>query len=307
MAPLVWLVTGASAGIGAALVDEIVRRGDIVIAANRQVDQMADRASENVSLLELDITSGSKVIASKVKEAWQIFGHIDVLVNNAGAFLFAPFEDISDDDAERIFQTNVFGQLHMTRAILPFFRQQGSGTITFTASDQLWGNMPYTTYYNMTKWTNSSFAESLHKEVSSLGIRCVAFECGGVATRLFEPREKDKVASEQNKEDKSPIEAYVPGLTAASQDLAEWGMPPGDPAKVAKAMADVVKGEGMAAGRVWSSRIALGSDSLRWWKIKKQQEAVVMDRWEDVTLSTDRDDAVLSDKLDHFALISGAE
>lgn len=94
MAPLVWLVTGASAGIGAALVEEIVRRGDKVIAANRQVDQMADRASENVSLLELDITSGSKVIASKVKEAWQIFGHIDVLVNNAGTFLFAPFEDI---------------------------------------------------------------------------------------------------------------------------------------------------------------------------------------------------------------------
>ena len=94
MAPLVWLVTGASAGIGAALVEEVVRRGDKVIAANRQVNQMADRASENVSLLELDITSGSKVIASKVKAAWQIFGHIDVLVNNAGTFLLAPFEDI---------------------------------------------------------------------------------------------------------------------------------------------------------------------------------------------------------------------
>lgn len=159
----------------------------------------------------------------------------------------------------------------------------------------------------MTKWTNSSFAESLHKEVSSLGIRCVAFECGGAATRLFEPREKDKVASEQNKEDKGHIEAYVPGLTATSQAIAEHGTPPGDPAKVAQAMADVVKGEGLAAGRAWSSRIALGSDSLRWWKLKRQQEAVVMDRWEDVTLSTDRDDVVFSDKLDHFALIAGAE
>lgn len=167
--------------------------------------------------------------------------------------------------------------------------------------------MPYTTYYNMTKWTNSSFAESLHKEVSALGIRCVAFECGGVATRLFEPREKDKVASKRNDEDKTPIEAYVPGFTAASQDLAEWGIPPGEPTKVAKAMADVVRGEGIAAGRVWSSRIALGSDSLRWQKIKRQQEAVVMERWEDVTLSTDRDDAVPSDKLDRFALIAGAE
>ena len=195
----------------------------------------------------------------------------------------------------------------MTRAILPFFRQQGSGTITFTASNQLWGNMPYTTYYNMTKWTNSSLAESLHKEVSSLGIRCVAFECGGVATRLFEPRDKDRVRPEQDRENKTPIEAYVPGFTAASQDLAAWGMPPGDPVKVAKVMADVVKGEGLAAGRAWSSRIALGSDSLRWRKIKVQQEAVVMDRWEDVALSTDRDDAVPSDKLDRFALIAGAE
>lgn len=195
----------------------------------------------------------------------------------------------------------------MTRAILPFFRQQGSGTITFTASNQLWGNMPYTTYYNMTKWTNSSLAESLHKEVSSLGIRCVAFECGGVATRLFQPREKDKVSSEQNKKENTPIESYVPGFTAASHDLAEWGMPPGDSAKVARAMTDVVKCEGMAAGRVWSSRIALGSDSLRWWKIKREQEAIVMDRWEDVTLSTDRDDVVPSDKLDHFALIAGAQ
>lgn len=94
MAPLVWLVTGASAGIGAALVDEIVRRGDKVIAANRQVSQMADRASENVSLFELDVTSGPKVIADKVKEAWQIFGHIDVLVNNAGKFILGPFEEV---------------------------------------------------------------------------------------------------------------------------------------------------------------------------------------------------------------------
>ena len=159
----------------------------------------------------------------------------------------------------------------------------------------------------MTKWTNSSLAESLHKEVSSLGIRCVAFECGGVATRLFEPRDKDRVRPEQDRENKTPIEAYVPGFTAASQDLAAWGMPPGDPVKVAKVMADVVKGEGLAAGRAWSSRIALGSDSLRWRKIKVQQEAVVMDRWEDVALSTDRDDAVPSDKLDRFALIAGAE
>lgn len=94
MAPLVWLVTGVSTGVGKDLISELSSRGDKVIAANRQVHQLADRASEDIFLLELDLTSGYEVIADKVKEAWRVFGHIDVLMNNAGAFLISPFEDM---------------------------------------------------------------------------------------------------------------------------------------------------------------------------------------------------------------------
>ncbi|KAH7313618.1 hypothetical protein B0I35DRAFT_480295 [Stachybotrys elegans] len=305
MAPLVWLVTGASAGIGAALVGEIVRRGDKVIAANRQVEQMADRASENVSLLELDLTSGPKLIASKVKEAWGIFGHIDVLVNNAGNFAFAPFEDTSGDVADRLFQTNLFGHLEVTRAILPFFREQGSGCITFTSSSQVWGNMPYTSIYSMAKSAISSFAESLHKEVSSLGIRCVAFEVGGVATRIFEPRQKDQTEGQNTTS--GPSEAYAPGMAGVSNAMAQWGAPPGDVVKTAKAMVDVVTGEGKAAGKVWSSRIVLGSDAVAWARLKQQQASLVTDRWEDVSVGTDRDDAVVSDALHPYVLMPGAQ
>ena len=85
MAPLVWLVTGTTSGIGAALVNEIVARGDKVIASGRKIEErLGQLKSDNVALLELDIAAGSTTITTKIKEAWDIFGHVDVLVNNAG-------------------------------------------------------------------------------------------------------------------------------------------------------------------------------------------------------------------------------
>jgi NADP-dependent 3-hydroxy acid dehydrogenase YdfG len=85
MAPLVWLVTGATSGIGAALIDQIVARGDKVIASGRKVEQrLAHLKSENLALLELDITARPAEIEVQVKKAWDFFGHIDVLMNNAG-------------------------------------------------------------------------------------------------------------------------------------------------------------------------------------------------------------------------------
>lgn len=210
----------------------------------------------------------------------------------------------SADVAHRMFQTNLFGHLEMTRAILPFFRKQGSGCITFTSSNQIWGNLPYTSLYNMTKSATSSFAECLHKEVSSLGIRCVAFECGGAATRFFEPREKDQAAGHNTAS--GPSEAYVPGVTAISNTLVEWGMPPGDPAKMATAMVNVVRDEGNAKGRTWSSRIALGSDAVRWARLKARHESLVLDRWETISVQTDRDGAVLSEALDPYVWMPGA-
>lgn len=85
MAPLVWLVTGTTSGIGAALVSEIVARGDKVIASGRRVqERIGHLQSENVALLELDITADFKTLTAKVIEAWAIFGRVDVLMNNAG-------------------------------------------------------------------------------------------------------------------------------------------------------------------------------------------------------------------------------
>jgi len=85
MAPLIWLITGSTSGIGAALVDHIVSRGDKVIASGRRVEErIGNLKSENVALLELDITADSSTIKAQIGRAWETFGHIDVVVNNAG-------------------------------------------------------------------------------------------------------------------------------------------------------------------------------------------------------------------------------
>jgi NADP-dependent 3-hydroxy acid dehydrogenase YdfG len=85
MAPQVFLVTGTTSGIGAALVDHIAARGDKVIATGRKAEQrLGHLKSDNVAVLELDITAGKEVIKTQIKKAWEIFGHIDYLLNNAG-------------------------------------------------------------------------------------------------------------------------------------------------------------------------------------------------------------------------------
>jgi NADP-dependent 3-hydroxy acid dehydrogenase YdfG len=85
MAPLVWLVTGSTSGIGAALIEHIVSRGDKVIASGRKVEQkLGHLKSDNLALLELDITASFAEISAQINKAWNIFGHIDILMNNAG-------------------------------------------------------------------------------------------------------------------------------------------------------------------------------------------------------------------------------
>jgi NADP-dependent 3-hydroxy acid dehydrogenase YdfG len=85
MAPLVWLITGATSGLGEALVSRIVARGDRVVATGRQAEQrLASLRSDNVAVVDLDVSASRESVEAQVKKAWEAFGQIDVLVNNAG-------------------------------------------------------------------------------------------------------------------------------------------------------------------------------------------------------------------------------
>ncbi|KAM0255355.1 hypothetical protein ACHAQJ_005875 [Trichoderma viride] len=315
MPPTVWFVTGTTSGIGAAIVDHIISRGDKIIASGRNIEKkLGHLKSDNVALLELDVAAGKSVVEIQVKKAWEIFGHIDVLINNAGISAFKTAEDADDNFVNQLFQVNVFGQLHMSQAILPFFRAQGHGTIAFTSSGCAWGALPFLGHYCMTKAALSSFAESLHKEVSHQGINCVAFDIGGFPTRLAQPREQDDGTALEKTEPvsvpSSPVSEPYVGIFGQYMGLFtpdhSWVVP-GDPNKAASAMVDVIQRQGAAAGRSWAARVVLGSDSLAYATKRREEELQLLGKWKDVSVSTDAKKFVLKPGYEKYIVVAGVE
>src|SRR5882724_10728289 len=127
----VWLVTGAGRGLGAEIAKAALAAGDRVVATGRnreQVEQAFAGEGDRVLALALDVTDEAQAVAA-VNAAVERFGHIDVLVNNAGYGLAGMFEENTPEAIERQYATNVFGLMHVTRAVLPVMRRQRSGRI----------------------------------------------------------------------------------------------------------------------------------------------------------------------------------
>ncbi|KAJ4328899.1 hypothetical protein N0V84_000687 [Fusarium piperis] len=298
MAPLVWLITGATSGIGASLIEQVAARGDKVIASGRNVEKrLGHLKSDKIALLELDITSTLVDLKKKIEKAWEIFGKIDVLMNNAGMSAMRSAEEADDALTNTVFQVNFFGHIRVTQAILPLFRAQGSGCIAFTSSGSAWTPFPFMSLYAASKAAMSTWVDALHKEVRPLGIRCVSFELGGFPTNLGQPREPSDSGFGANG---PAIGAYTPLFTSLVTTFAtnpEVHMP-GDVKKGANAIVDVVKGEGLAAGKSWAVRVALGSDGLGLARQRCEEQLELIQAWEDFSSSTDREgaDGSLSNK-----------
>ncbi|KAK6840979.1 hypothetical protein PG995_004519 [Apiospora arundinis] len=285
----VWLVTGATSGVGEALVTQILSRGDKVIASGRNVELRLGpktHVSPDLAFLELDITAPQLEIDAQVKKAWHIFGRIDVLFNNAGRSALKAAEEAEDADVNEMFQVNVFGPMRMTRAVFPFLRAQGGGCVAFTSSSTAWASLPFMTHYASSKAALSVYVEALHKESIPLGIRCVAFECGGMPTLLGQPREEAKGAFGAQPD----IEGYQPQFAELMGVFAKFGMDmmPGDLVKVATTMVDVVKREGRAEGKPWATRVPLGSDGWGFASQKVEEHRKVLDEWRGISFGTDR-------------------
>jgi NAD(P)-dependent dehydrogenase (short-subunit alcohol dehydrogenase family) len=167
------LVTGASSGIGEATAERLVEAGYKVFGTSRRSVPARPRSFEMVTL---DVTSARSVEAA-VKEVIERAGRIDVLVNNAG-FGVAPAgaEESSIEQAQSIFDTNFFGMVRMTRAVLPQMRQQGGGRIINIGSVLGFLPMPYGALYAATKHAIEGYSESLDHEVRTRGIRVSVIE-----------------------------------------------------------------------------------------------------------------------------------
>jgi len=125
----VWLITGCSTGFGREIAIATRRRGDLVIATARKLSALDDLKQLGCETFALDITADDAAVKKVVEAAAAIHGRIDILVNNAGVAFTKVVEETSASDVEWLFNTNIFGLLRVTRAVLPFMRAQRSGVI----------------------------------------------------------------------------------------------------------------------------------------------------------------------------------
>src|SRR5436190_11915177 len=169
------LVTGASSGIGEAAARELLAAGFTVYGTSRKA--VAGEQRGGVTFLPLDVTDDVSVAAA-VGEVLARSGHIDVLVNNAGFGVTGAAEESSVEQARALFETNVFGLMRVTRAVLPVMRAQGSGRIINVSSIVGLIPVPFMALYASSKHALEGYSESLDHEVREHGVRVLLVEPG---------------------------------------------------------------------------------------------------------------------------------
>ncbi|MBD2329128.1 SDR family oxidoreductase [Alkalinema sp. FACHB-956] len=215
------LVTGASSGIGKATVLLFQQRGWNVVATARSLDKTADLAAlPNVLCLPLDVTDRQSIRAS-VEQAIAKFGTLNALVNNAGFGLVGAFEACSEEEIRQQFETNVFGLMAVTRAILPHFRETRQGTIVNIAS--IGGRIAFPLYslYNSTKWAVEGFSEALQYELRPFNIKVKIIEPGPIKTDFY-----GRSMNRAKKADLTVYDAYAEKVLPKIDQNGEFGSPP---------------------------------------------------------------------------------
>lgn len=192
------LITGASSGIGRATALYFQKQGWNVVATMRSPDQEIPRENslaklDRVTCLKLDVTD-RHTITDAVAETIDRFGAIDVLVNNAGYGMLGAFETSTSAQIQRQFDTNVFGLMETTRAVLPYLRDRKRGVIVNVAS--IGGRVAFPLYslYHATKWAVEGFSESLQHELLAFNIRVKIIEPGPIKTDFYE-RSADRISN----------------------------------------------------------------------------------------------------------------
>jgi NAD(P)-dependent dehydrogenase (short-subunit alcohol dehydrogenase family) len=187
------LITGCSSGFGMLAAIEFARRGDVVYASMRDtlksgplLDQ-ARAAGVSVHVVPLDVTDPESVKAA-VADVVAREGRIDVLVNNAGVGMHGPIEEAEDDETIRLFETNVFGLLRVTRAVVPQMRGQRNGAIVNVSSLAGRVSSPFGGLYSATKHAVEALSDALYFELHPFGVRVSVVEPGGFETRFGDNR-----------------------------------------------------------------------------------------------------------------------
>ena len=182
----VWFITGASRGLGTDIAQQALAAGHTVIATGRNAERVlqAVGAHDNLLTIALDVTD-AQAAQRAVQVASERYGRIDVLVNNAGNFYAGYFEEISDAQLRAQMETNFFGPLNVTRAVLPAMREKRSGqVITITSTAGLVGS-PFCAAYAASKFALEGWIEALRFDMAPFGIELMAVEPGFFRTELL--------------------------------------------------------------------------------------------------------------------------
>jgi NAD(P)-dependent dehydrogenase (short-subunit alcohol dehydrogenase family) len=270
-----WFVTGSSAGLGRALVTELLARGETVAATARDPDALSDLrspAGKPPWTARLDITDPDR-IRRVVDDAVGALGRIDVAVSNAGYALFGAAEEATREQVERQIRTNLTGPIHLARALLPHLRAQGHGRILQISSVFGQCTVPGMAVYHATKWGVEGFFESLAAEVKGFGIGVTIVEPGSVRTD-FTGRSKEMTAAQ-------PAYQRTPAANVRRTVTAGLIRYPGDLAKMAAAIIDA------ATCPVAPLRLTLGSDAYQLIQAGLTARLADLEDQKDVAASTD--------------------
>ncbi|AXT53666.1 SDR family oxidoreductase [Aquimarina sp. BL5] len=222
------LITGGSSGIGKSIGVFLANKGYIVYGTSRNPSRFSDFNS--FTLLQLDVADKNS-IASTVKTIEQKHGRLDVLINNAGAGITGPLEEIPEEEIIKNFTTNYFGPINVTKAVLPLMRKQGSGLIINITSIAGYMGLPYRAVYSASKAALEMTTEAWRMELKSFNINMTNVAPGDFATNIAAGRYHAPVI------EGSPYEkSYGKSLQLMDEHVDE-GM---DPDKMAKAVYGVI-------------------------------------------------------------------
>jgi len=263
-----WFITGASKGFGFVWTEAALARGDSVAAAARNIgslDKLKLKYGDRLLPLTLDVGDKGAVDAA-VKQAHQQLGRIDVAINNAGYGLFGAIEEVSEQEARAQIETNLFGALWVTQAVLPIMRAQHSGHIIQISSVGGIFAVPTVGLYHASKWGLEGFSQALAAEVKDLGIKVTIIEPGGFAT------EWGTASAHRARQ--------LPAYDAARAALGKirTASVPGDPKATASALFRIVDAAEPPL------RVFFGDAGLPMVKSEYAERIATWERWNDVSL-----------------------
>jgi NADP-dependent 3-hydroxy acid dehydrogenase YdfG len=270
-----WFITGASSGFGKLLAHYLISIGANVVATARKVNTLTELealAPAQVQAIALDVTS-QRQIDEAVAAAISRWGRIDVLVNNAGYGLTGALEEVTEDEYMPMFNTNVFGLIAMTKALLSQFREHRKGNIVFLSSIGGLTGLPGWGYYNATKFAVEGIGEALSAELKPLGVNVTIVEPGPFRTEFLGTSGK-------------AAQAIIPDYRETAGKVREYfntqsGKQAGDPQKAVEAIVAA------AAAPAPPLHLLLGKLAYDRYHAKVESFAKDIADWKDTTLGAD--------------------